>query len=605
MGPVFVRRLRSLLRLSMPTWSGFPVLCVIGIASINTCFGFFDYFVVLVNGNFNTDLTTVGIVPRDTEYLVILGFVPLIVIIGDFTLAYLGQMLALHIRRVATYEGHRNYFGRKVPYAMNCMPTKCVPGSVTHWQPDQRLQNDAVNLYVSLSGTLFGGAATKGFIGAIIELIIGLAFGLHLSPLMCLLVMSWVLFMGTLLYCVLPLISKGVLGVQKAEGEFRVAHALVREFTESIVFYGGQKEEARRCNDILDKRVAFERYWLCVRSILPTFVGTCMSTLNGGMVAVFLSLITFYLPSTPLQYQTYGAAVAYFGSTSIQVGWITTAWGNMGGLAGYTHRVCAFLEASKQASDWVEHSGGEAGTMGTIIASQQEVCATDLSVRTPQLLLPSGQMSDPVDVISKLSFDVRKSTRFSIESPDALVKTDTGLVIDGKNGTGKSSLMRVFAGLWAPAAGNVSRPPIMQGSLFVGQTAYATEGPLLEQVAYPLQSADRDLVRECLAKVGLEYLTENWGLDEPCAWATRLSGGEMQRLGLARVLYHRQRFAFLDESTSALNVGLEQQCLQAVQEAGITPISVSVRPTSHGFHNQKLLLSGAQGGGKWELKKTA
>lgn len=145
----------------------------------------------------------------------------------------------------------------------------------------------------------------------------------------------------------------------------------------------------------------------------------------------------------------------------------------------------------------------------------------------------------------------------------------------------------------------------MQGSLFVGQAAYATEGSLLEQVAYPLQTADQDRVRECLAKVGLEYLTENWGLDEPCAWATRLSGGEMQRLGLARVLYHRQRFAFLDESTSALNVGLEQQCLQAVKEEGITPISVSVRPTSHGFHNQKLLLSGAQSGGKWELKKTA
>ena len=137
----------------------------------------------------------------------------------------------------------------------------------------------------------------------------------------------------------------------------------------------------------------------------------------------------------------------------------------------------------------------------------------------------------------------------------------------------------------------------------MGQAAYTTEGSLAEQVSYPSKKGDADRAAQCLEMVGLAYLAENWGIDRPSVWADHLSGGEAQRIGLARVLYHTQQFAFLDESTSALNVALEKQCLQAVRDQGITPISVSVRPTTREFHDELLTLGGPRDDGRWELKK--
>lgn len=78
----------------------------------------------------------------------------------------------------------------------------------------------------------------------------------------------------------------------------------------------------------------------------------------------------------------------------------------------------------------------------------------------------------------------------------------------------------------------------------------------------------------------------------------------MQRLGIARMLYHAQAFAFLDEATNALDISLEQRCLRAANEAGITTISVAMRPSAHPFHTQLLTLANkGNDAGTWELKK--
>ena len=57
-----------------------------------------------------------------------------------------------------------------------------------------------------------------------------------------------------------------------------------------------------------------------------------------------------------------------------------------------------------------------------------------------------------------------------------------------------------------------------------------------------------------------------------------LSGGQVQRLVLARALYRRPVMLFLDEATSHLDVSMERRVLQNIRELGITVVSVAHRP---------------------------
>lgn len=84
-------------------------------------------------------------------------------------------------------------------------------------------------------------------------------------------------------------------------------------------------------------------------------------------------------------------------------------------------------------------------------------------------------------------------------------------------------------------------------------------------------------------------------LDVHRNWSETLSGGEQQRVGFARLLYHAPRFALLDESTSAMDVALERHVMEVCRSRGITCVSVGHRPTLKAFHEVHLYLDGSGG----------
>lgn len=69
-----------------------------------------------------------------------------------------------------------------------------------------------------------------------------------------------------------------------------------------------------------------------------------------------------------------------------------------------------------------------------------------------------------------------------------------------------------------------------------------------------------------------------------------LSAGEKQRLAFARVLFHRPRIAFLDESTSALDVSCEQRLYEELRVAGVTYVSVGHRESLVSCHDRVINL---------------
>jgi putative ATP-binding cassette transporter len=88
--------------------------------------------------------------------------------------------------------------------------------------------------------------------------------------------------------------------------------------------------------------------------------------------------------------------------------------------------------------------------------------------------------------------------------------------------------------------------------------------------------------------------------DEDVDWARRLSPGEQQRLGFARVLLARPRVVFLDEATSALDEGLEQALYTTLRDELPDTVVVSVghRSTLQRFHAERLELLGE---GRWRV----
>lgn len=136
-------------------------------------------------------------------------------------------------------------------------------------------------------------------------------------------------------------------------------------------------------------------------------------------------------------------------------------------------------------------------------------------------------------------------------------------ILRGASGTGKSSILRVLAGFDYFAKGTVCRTDEV---LWLTQKSYIFCGSLKANLAYPQLPetlADKE-AEEMLAIVGLPELVNE--LEENDDWEHRLSGGEKQRIMLARALLKRPDILLLDEVTSALDEESAEQIVEVLRE---------------------------------------
>jgi putative ATP-binding cassette transporter len=178
------------------------------------------------------------------------------------------------------------------------------------------------------------------------------------------------------------------------------------------------------------------------------------------------------------------------------------------------------------------------------------------------------------------------------------LQANQNLIIMGPSGSGKSSILRILCGLWPiDDPGHISLPCAEKGGMFfLPQKPYLTLGTLREQFFYPSAappsttgSTDK-IILDLLKQVDMEYILGRFELDTIADWAVTLSVGEQQRIGMARLFYHRPRFCILDESTSAVDSSLESKFYSRCVELGLRYISVAHRKSVIRYHDVLLQL---------------
>jgi len=185
-------------------------------------------------------------------------------------------------------------------------------------------------------------------------------------------------------------------------------------------------------------------------------------------------------------------------------------------------------------------------------------------------------MRNPAFDLPLMFLDVRIFARGVPILDGISLKLEAGppTVLIGPNGAGKSTLIRLAMGLVAPTAGRITwggraesdgrrRAMMFQRPVMLRRSAAGN-------VAYALAAAgvDRDArepgVAELLAEVGLSHVA-----DRP---ARRLSGGEQQRLALARALARDPQVLFLDEPTASLDpaaIKSVEDIIHAIAQTGV------------------------------------
>ena len=402
----------------------------------------------------------------------------------------------------------------------------------------------------------------------------------------------------------------------RKEGEYRGLHARLIANSEEVAFYAGGPTEHALLNKAFKELVRALEACYTARiqyHLLDDFVLKYGWSVLGYLFAslpVFLPSVRQTIAATPKKQkhdQSSSRMREFITLKHVMMSLadagsrLMTSMKDLSELAGYTSRVFALISTLHRVNanayprplTSYPELYSLADVEGTLAKGFDGVRLDSVPIVAPSLYPMGGE-----ELINDLSFRVTSGEH---------------ILITGPNGAGKSSVARIVAGLWPTFRGIASRPRTtgQDGIMFVPQRPYLSTGTLRDQVIYPhtemnmrqAQRSDAEL-QTILDMTRLGYIPHReGGWDTKKVWKDVFSGGEKQRVGLARLLYHEPRYAFIDEGTSAVSSDVEGLLYETCKERGITLITISTRASLKRYHEYTLTLGlGADASGYEFLK---
>ncbi|HNM84532.1 MAG: ABC transporter ATP-binding protein/permease [Mycobacterium sp.] len=454
--------------------------------------------------------------------------------------------------------------------------------------PDQRIQSD-IDVFTALSGPqpntphqTSSGTLPFGAIRSIVSVVSFAGILWTLSGELSLFgwtipkAMFWVVFgyvaVASLIAFALgrPLIRLSF-NNEKFNAAFRYALVRLRDAAESVALYRGE----------LAERVQLRSRFEPVVSNYKRFVNRTMVFTGWNLSVNHVIIPLPWIVQAPrlftgqIKLGDIQQSVGAFGAVQEALSFFRNSYDVFAGYRASIIRLYGLAIANEQSR--------ELPTVVVAPSADGSVALADVEVRTPA----GEQLVNDLDL--------------RLTAGDAMI-------ITGKSGTGKSTLLKSLAQLWPYASGSMASPggagdPHNQ-TLFLSQLPYVPLGDLRTVVSYPHEPGQLsdDALREALLAVALPRYVDR--LDEVADWAKVLSPGEQQRIAFARVLLTKPRAVFLDEATSALDEPLEFLIYSMVRKELPDTIFVSVthRSTVSRHHNLHLELLGE---GRWEFSPVA
>lgn len=351
---------------------------------------------------------------------------------------------------------------------------------------------------------------------------------------------------------------------EQYEANFRFSMARLREYGEQIALLRGEIAEKAKLDRSFS--VVFRNFIdiLKRQMKLVTFTG---SYDQASVVFPYILAAPSYFANqiTLGQFQQVASA---FNRVQGALSFFISAYTTLAAYKAVIDRLTTFNDSMTRA----EIMGREKDEF-----EHPSVASNDLRLAHLDLLLPDGRRVARADDLS--------------------IKAGERTLLTGPSGSGKSTLFRAIAGIWPFGRGRIETPKD-KSIMLLPQRPYIPQGTLRAAIAYPSDehAYSNDAIRDALTKVKLTHLSKE--LDREDQWQQRLSGGEQQRLAIARALLAKPDWLFLDEATASLDEPLEADIYAAIRTAlpQTTIVSIGHRSTLAEMHDRQLAMTPSDDG---------
>ena len=479
---------------------------------------------------------------------------------------YLTQMLEIRWRTWLTDRYVNHWLANKAYYRLE------LESQGTD-NPDQRIAEDLRSL---TTGTL---SLALGLLGSVVTLVSFVLILWNVSgPISFTLggmevtipgYMVWVAIVYAIVGSILThYVGRRLIGInfqqERFEADFRFSLVRLRENAEGVALYRGEDPERshlrRRFGNIQMNWGQLMRYTKHL-----TFVNAGYN--QAAVVFPFLVGAPRYF-SGEIALGGLMQISNAFGQVQDSLSWFVNTYGTLAGWKASIDRLLTFHDALER----IEADAARDAGIHVQATPEPVLRAEGLT-----LALPNGRT-----VVSGADFAVNRGEH---------------VLVSGPSGSGKSTLFRAVAGIWPFGQGTVAQPADAR-ILFLPQKPYIPIGSLRDALSYPAAGhpfGDADL-RAVLEAVHLPGLVDR--LDEEQNWSMQLSGGEQQRLAVARALLQRPDWLFLDEATSALDAPTEEYISGLLRERlpDAAIMSIAHRPVKEEPEDLTIALTPADGG---------